>query len=257
MHLVLLSLALLPATALLACSDKAGDSGGSIIDTGTGGTTDNSPCGPWTAFWQVDAEWEWMLDSEYSKENEATGGWSATVLDTEVYGGLLVYRVQEELAFDIEGWDKWEEQYEYRYVCDENGLQILQFEGIYDHVAGLNEESDWWSADFDEPQLMLPVDIAPGDTWGFDTSYTLAYSGSGGVQQPLSVSFNAISQTTVTVGAGTYDVMEVDVVWSADPRKGFTEWRTTAYYAKGVGEVKLDGYAELDWFVGNPEFTIN
>lgn len=249
--------ALILSLALAACGDKDGDTGINVDTGGDGGAGDQvGPCGPWTMFWQVGAEWTWSLDPSYTKESGASGFWSTRVVDSEVWAGVLVYRVQENLDFDVEGWDKWEEQVEYRYVCDANGLQLLQMEGIYEHEQGLNEESDWWAAEFDEPKVVVPYDISVGDTWGFSDSFELTYSNSSGTRIPLELRFEAVAETTVTVPAGTFDVMQVEVSWSQDPRRQFAPWSTTAYLARGVGEVKLEGYSSLEEFVANPEFTV-
>ncbi len=243
----------------LGCTDNGADSGAPVGDSGGDGGSEPTvgPCGPWTAIWQVEAEWAWEIDADHTAETEISGGWYAEVQKTESYNNNLVYVFREDIDLNVPGYTEWEDQFEYRYVCDSRGVLLSQFEGLYSHNTTSRDDEGFWLAEFEEPQLLWPYDMAVGDSWGFSTSFNLSYSGGSDIPRPLTVSMEAVAESTITVPAGTYEVLEVDVSWSSDPRHGYEEWAYRAYVAKGVGEIKIGEYAEMVDFDGNPEFSAN
>ncbi|RME25894.1 MAG: hypothetical protein D6798_07855 [Deltaproteobacteria bacterium] len=244
---------LIPVILALACTDKGSDSGGAPIVDDTGATETVGPCGPWTAIWQVDARWTWQIDEAYTKQTEISGAWLAEVDKTETFDGVKVYVYREDISLNVPGHERWDDQFEYRFICDERGVSLLQWEALYDHSTASREDQGFWSAEFTEAQLLWPYDIQVGDTWGFDQSFYFTTSG-GETTRPLTVTMSAVDETTVTVPAGTFDVLKIESTWSSDPRHDFEEWSTTSYIARNVGEVKIEGYANLtSWEPGQAE----
>lgn len=247
----LVLLATLPTLAVACKEDPVDDTGGGGTDTGDGV---DSPCGPWSAVWQGGAQWDWVLDPAWATEQEKEGGWRSEALGSEEYNGRIVWRTQDTAEYTGSVYKEEGSQVEWRFACDEQGVWLHQFEGVWSRTNNLGEEEGWWSVEFEEPPLWQPFDLAVGDTWEIDTSYDYSTQGTSSARMGLTASFEVVGEQSVTVGAGTFDALEIAVDWSGDPRTDFDADSFHKMVARDVGEVQIVGRANLEDFELDPTF---
>jgi len=250
-----------PAWLLLTLGLSACGLFGKKDDTSTGDSGDTgdgwvSPCGPWTSAAHVGAEWEWALQEGYSTDNEAWGGWKTVVQGEETYGKWDVFIVQETSSLKTSIYSDWGTQIEWRYDCRPDGLYLVEEEGLWSKTTQLGTDSSWWSIDFDEPPLVLPADLKVGATWTIDTDYTYHAPQTTGATMHLDSSFEVTGEGTAEVPAGSFDGLLVHMVSNGDPRSEFSAEDTVRLVAKQVGDVQIQGYADLQTWDPDPTFSV-
>lgn len=250
LHLLLPVLTL--GALISACSGDKGDDTGGGTDTGDGGT--DSPCGPWSAVWQGGAQWDWVLDPAFAATEEKEGGWRTLALGSEEFNGRIVWRTQDTAEYSGRVYKDEGSQVEWRFSCDEQGVWLHQFEGVWSRTNALGTEEGWWSVEFEEPPLWQPFDLAVGDSWEIDTSFDYSTQGTSSARMGLTASFDVVGEQSVTVGAGTFDALEIAVEYSGDPRTEFDQDSYSKLVARDVGDVQIVGRANLEDFELDPSF---
>ncbi len=224
--LSLSSLLLVLGLGLTACGDKddtdapEGDTD-TDADTDTDTDTDVSACGAWSGIEGVGTSWSYdVADGDLSGtvDNEITAYDASTGLVTTLSVSALTG-----VDYSLDSTTTSE------YRCDGDGMWLLtQYTEYAMDYAGTPIDG-WTDSSYDPPALLLPVDIAVGDSWTTsytgvtETSMTDPDTFSSTVQQTV------VEERNVTVPAGTYDTMYVEYTGDGD---GFT------YIARGVGQVK-------------------
>lgn len=242
----------LAALCLPACTGDTGD------DTGgaTGGTVEESPCGAFSSAWRPEAEWTWELDPAYEAKEEIDGGWRTVTMGTEQYAGYTVWIVQETAEYTSATYPEDGNQVEWRLICDDTGVRLVQFEGVWSRTNNIGTEDGWWSADFDDPPLLQPAAMTVGDTWEIDNTYQYSAAGTSSASMRLTASFEVTAEQSVEVGAGSFDALAVAVDWGGDPRTRFEATSYTKLVAEDVGDVQIVGRANLERWDPDPEFNI-
>jgi len=213
---------------LTACGDKD-DSSDPEGDTDTDSDTDSDSdsdgdidlCGPWTgvqgtgATWSynfVDANLSGTVDNEVTDYNAGTG-----LVSAESYSVLVSadYTITSTTTTD--------------YRCDDDGYWILGQYTEYSMDYSDTVYDGWSDSVYEPPALLLPLDIAIGDTWTTRYVGTTQTHVSDPSPFESTVQQEVIEEAEVTVPAGTYDTLYVE--FSGDG-EGFSN------IARGVGQVK-------------------
>lgn len=233
------ALALLLATQLVACLDKADDNddadGGSdeTSDSGwtDGGTGGGGACPDLLPLDDIGA----VKVYEYVDGATVSGGYTVTWTGPETREGETVYGARTEMAYSGDGF---EAEYDTRswYRCDGDGAWLLaqDSEGVTVTSAGETPTSS--TTTYTTPPLVMIPDAGVGDTWTYSyeavTVDHTGYKSTYGEEYGLAV----VERADVTVPAGTYDALLVDYEGGGG---GYATW-----YAAGVGAVAND-YVEL------------
>ncbi|MCB9777066.1 MAG: hypothetical protein H6742_00715 [Alphaproteobacteria bacterium] len=251
-----LSILLLSSATLFACGDKdgTGDTGTGSTGGDTGTTGGDGPCGPWSSFDRPDAEWGYSLDETWAEANKKSGSFELSAFGQETWDSIYVYLIKEKGDYVVPGWDRHETAISYRYVCDTEGIKLLQFEGTYKYEDELTTDGGWWAGEFDEPVMVQPHDIAVGDHWEFSTTYSYTSNATGGTGMPLSATYDVVDELAVDTPAGSFTALAIDVEWSGDARTEFQADSYTLYVAQDVGMVGMADRAWLTNYDLNPEF---
>ena len=244
-----LALLFLPAAG---CSGGDDDTG--TGDTGGDGGTSGSLCGDYSSAWRTGAEWSWALDPAWVAAEEKDGAWRTVAMGSEDYNGYEVWILQETGEYTSDPYPEEGIQVEWRLACDDTGVRVVQYEGVWSRTNNLGTEQGWWSVDFEEPPVIQPATMAVGDTWTVDTDFTFVTSQTSGANMHLDASFEVTGETSVTVGAGTFDALEVAVEWSGDPRSDFEADSYSKLVAAEVGDVQIVGRANLEEWNPDPQF---
>jgi hypothetical protein len=127
--------------------------------------------------------------------------------------------------------------------CTPEGLYWLQSDGgtfaaVFQGDVGSQQ---WEVTSFDG--ITLPTDIQPGDTW--TQSEEISISGTGATTYNIDLDFTAVGMESVTVTAGTFNAMRIDVIMvGATPQVSMT-FTFSVWYAPGVGQVQLIGQNDI------------
>lgn len=243
----------IPCLLLLACSgDKNLDSGGD--DTGS---EEIGPCGRYSSAWRTNADWQWAVTPQGVTTQGREGSWEVLAMGEEEYAGVKVFMVQESAEFSSHTWPEDEIRLTWRYSCGDDGVRLVLLEGAWERSNdGISlHEAGWWAIDLPDHPLVLPNDLEVGQTWSFDSAMLYSASGTTKAVMALSGSYEVLAEEEVTVPAGTFQAMKVVSTWSGDPRSRFAPTTETRFIAPDVGDVSIEGYAELQSWESDPEFT--
>ncbi len=236
---------------VLACGGKE------PLDSGTPPTEEEiGPCGRYSSAWRPNAEWSWQLTPEGEAASDRTGGWEVLAMGEETYQGADVYAVRTTADFDSASWTRDDEQDTLRITCKEDGQHLVAWEGTWvkeNSTTGLSD-AGWFNIDLTDQPQVLPAELAVGDTWGFDTTMLYSYAGGSNVNMDLSARYEVLGQQTVEVPAGSFEAFAVEVWWSKHPRYRLGEHTEVRYIAADVGEVAIEGLAELLTWDPDPQF---
>lgn len=93
--------------------------------------------------------------------------------------------------------------------------------------------------------VTVPLRINPGDSWSQETNFHLSSASVSGDGQLL-YEFNAIGAEEVTVPAGTYQAMRVDITADAIGSVMTVHYCGTAWWVAEFGRVKQIGETRVD-----------
>ncbi len=118
--------------------------------------------------------------------------------------------------------------------CAADGVYIDTAHSDYQSTGGANDYSGSSDTTYTPPMLVYPATVTAGGTWTETSTATTVDTTSGTTTSNLSFSATVGDQTSLTVPAGTYDVLPV----TQTPTAGnpFHSW-----LAVGIGAVKTDG----------------
>lgn len=240
------------ALTLVACSGEKDDTG--PVDTGT---EELGPCGRYSSAWRDNADWVYALTAEGALTQEREGGWEYRTMGQEEFAGTMVYAIQEKGDYTSHTWPEDEESRIWRYACGEDGMRLVHLEGTYSRSndgVPLNEEG-WWSIEVSEKPLVLPAELEVGQTWSFETGTLYSAQGTNKAPMSLAGTYEVLGEGEVTVPAGTFQAMQVQVTWEGDPRAQFTTTTEVQWLAPDVGLVAIENMAELSSYELDPEFN--
>lgn len=137
------------------------------------------------------------------------------------------------------------------WVCTPEGLVALQMGGGVS-TKGINLKAETQNAS----GVMYPVEINPGDTWQYTLDFTGTMemaSGSGDAIGSIRSDYTALGTDSVTVPAGTFNALKVQVVTTFDANVNFqgivapVKFTTTSmsWYAEGTGWVKTESSGDF------------
>lgn len=203
---------------LMACADKGSEDTGGDSDSALP-EGDTTICGSLLGFQSKGQTWTYSWVS-----GERVGTAVTSLDDLDALGGTAmttsVYTAtSEDLAYTLTMTSN--------YVCDGEGLWTGTLSTSWETVSGEYTSSDWRLSTYNPPWLTLQRDATSGSTW---TGSTTVESQGGSAEPEAHDETWSMSATaeTITVPAGTYEALRVDV--GAD--LGVTSW-----YAEGVGLV--------------------
>jgi hypothetical protein len=154
--------------------------------------------------------------AQFSPEMGPEDG-TETILIQESSGGTVKYNVERTGSLTLLGTDTLE-------LSDKGVSLIASSQGV-----------------LDTPSIELPADIAVGKEWKGTTTMS-----SGSRKFESNSTFKVLREEKVTVAAGTFDCLVIEshmtakVSGSSNPAEnGTAKTDLLAYYAKGVGMVKL------------------
>lgn len=203
---------------LLGCSVKVAT--GDTSETGDPPVEDSTACGAWTGFREEGQTWSYAWVS-----GDTSGDGLMTLDDLDELGGaaqtsLVLSFSGPELSSTITT--------TVSYICDPEGIWVGTQSTDWETVSGDYTSASWLLSSYDPPWLMLARLAADGDTWTGSTSHEQQGSAVETTVADKTWSMTAATET-VTVPAGTYEALRVDVTGDL----GVTSW-----YADGVGLVK-------------------
>lgn len=206
-----------------ADSGETADSRDSGGDTGTPVVP---PCGPYTNVRDVGATTTWAY--------YLGGGYTSTQTVWEPETGRVVSEADEEAhgsTYEQVGHVTWEHR------CDAKGLWAVRTYTEWTRTDRAGATSTGWTElRFTDTRMVLP-ELSVGTAWTSTGTITLTESIDGVVTGPVTLESSSdlrvTEATSITVEAGTFDVLRVDGL--ADGHA------TTIYLAAGVGAVKNTG----------------
>lgn len=218
------------AGLLVGCSGKATinlDSG-ETADTGPELPTDDSLCGAWSGFDVEGRVWtyDWVSGGQ-------TGSSTTTLLDLDPVGQTAETRTELHITGDAYSFDS---SATLTYVCDESGLALgTQLSEWQTESQGYITD-DWLLTSYNPPFLAVARGLEAGLSWEGSTERQVEGGTTVAATEALSWSMIAGTTEEVTVPAGTYPALRVDVTGGV---------AVTSWYAEGVGLVRT-GDLELN-----------
>ncbi len=196
---------------------------GETGDSGEPASTDTSLCGAYSG---LDVEGRvWIYDWVFGDQ---AGSGVTTLTELDEIGQTAT--VDSSLQAYGEGFS-YASTTSTTYICDGDGLwmgtQLSQWETTSD--GSTNE--DWLLTTYDPPWLMVARDMAPGAAWDGTTSRAVEGGQTPAATAEVRWSHTVGAEEQVTVPAGTYSALRVDV--SGD--LGVTSWM-----AVGTGLVQTE-----------------
>ena len=130
------------------------------------------------------------------------------------------------------------------WYCTPEGLLWLQtdggmFSGIF-QTEGLTQT--WETVSYDG--VSLPKDIQPGDTWS-SSQQLKATDSTGSRQFDINIDFQAVGMESVTVPAGTFNAMRIDIAMGFKYADIETSYQISDWFAPGVGMVKSSAQSDF------------
>lgn len=140
-----------------------------------------------------------------------------------------------------------EVQYVITWSCTPDGLLWLQTDGgMFSAVFQSEEASATWET-VSASGVSLPKNIQPGDTWSSNEQLSVTDS-SGTRPFDISVDFQAVGTESVTVPAGAFDAMHIDLAITFGGAATEVTLQISDWFAAGVGLVKSSAAADYGNF---------
>ena len=232
---------------LLACAgDKDQNPGDGDADTDTDSDTDtdtdtdadsdtdsdtdsdadadaDATCSRYSGIQGVGTTWEYDLSGS-SYEG------SYTLVVTDLDGGDVTMEQHQEYAGT--GYT-YEADAVLSYRCKDEGMYLSSNRTEYVTVSSGSSYEGWSETTYTPSALVLPYDLAVGDTWDVTMNYTTETGTTDPISGSLSYSYEVVKEEEVEVEAGTYTALKVSSKVSGST---YSSW-----IAKGVGTVQGDG----------------
>ena len=199
---------------LVACSDKVGGAG-----------EGSTACSTWFPVDQVGANWE------YAYSSVVDGSYTNVAVGEELFEGLPAWRVDSDARYTLDG-ETVTQEISTWYRCTDEGVHYAGFE-IDTTLGG---ESNWTLTIYDTQPLVVPVEMAVGDTWTtrFLGTRTSSYDEAESID--MTTTYSVTGAERITVEAGTFDTLAVAEDMGDTPG----EVGIDANYAAGVGLIQSE-----------------
>ncbi len=215
------------------------DDAGSDDDDAVGDDDDAvGACGVYDPYDQVGAWWDWEYLPEYADEVGYEQQWTTEAMGPTTWRGQPVFETRSGGAMDNPTYDWFEWETSSYFVCDDEGLWSVGYESSTSWSLSGTPDSVTATGFYDQPWLLRPAGLQPGDEWHADGAGE--YSDSNGTESALTVDiwYEAEAFEQVTTPAGTFEALRV--------RSEAADTESWFWLAPGVGHVMT---ADFNWLV--------
>ncbi len=186
---------ILVAALLGGCHPAPGDSADA--------DTQSVICPAYSGIVGLGTRWEYAYG-----DGQVTGTFTPEVVTHKADSGAVTVQGRDEGADEDQGWQI---SRRYVYQCDEQGLWIRSWslDGVISDEEGENEDRLLFT--HDTPALLLPADLAEGDSWSevFEGDYT--YEDGSTSHSAVRYDFEVGPEASLVVPAGEYVALPVTV----------------------------------------------